>query len=267
MINLLKREFNRNRTSFFVYCLIAVLSAWMYIALFPSIQKQSDQLNEIMKGFPSAMMEAFGIDETGFTSVEKFLSTELMSFIWPILVILFAVSRAGASIAGSIENRVLGLEISMPISRAKLFMSKLIGEYIAMALFCVLSILSIVPLCALHGINLHISRILLLSVLAFIFGFALVSFAFLISAFASEKGHVYFTVGGILFISYVANIVANISDSFSSIKYASVFHYFAPFEILSGKSIPVSSIVVFASLCILFALVGMLKFRNRDIPV
>ena len=50
MFKLLKREFSRNRTAFIVYCVIAVLSAWLYIVLFPSIQKQSAQLNEIMKG-------------------------------------------------------------------------------------------------------------------------------------------------------------------------------------------------------------------------
>ncbi len=267
MFKLLKREFSRNRTAFIVYCVIAVLSAWLYIVLFPSIQKQSAQLNEIMKGFPPAMMEAFGIDKTGFNSIEKFLSTELMSFIWPILVILFAVSRAGASIAGSIENRVLGLEISMPISRTKLFMSKLIGEYLAMILFCLVSVLSIIPLCALHDIDLHISRIFLLTVLAILFGVTLVSFAFAISALVSEKGHVYFTVGGLLFVSYVINIVSSVSDNFSGLKYVSIFHYFAPFEILSGKIIPAISILVFLMLSVISAIVGSFVFRNRDIPV
>ncbi|HMS25638.1 MAG TPA: ABC transporter permease subunit [Acidimicrobiia bacterium] len=267
MISLLKREFTRNRTSFIVYCIISVLSAWLYVALFPSIQKQSEHLNEIMKSFPPAMLEAFGIDHSGYSTVEKFLSTELMSFIWPILAILFAASRTGASIAGAIDNRTLGLEISMPVSRIRLYVSKLLGEFCAMALFCAVSIMCIIPLCALHGIDVHISRIVLLFAICLLFGLTLVSLALFVSATTTEKGHVYFAVGGLLFASYVANIVAIISSNFSWLKHFSIFHYFASFDVLTGKSISISSLVFFLLVIVVSTVFGLWRFRNRDIPV
>ncbi len=267
MIGLLKREFMRNRTSFFVYCIISILSAWMYIALFPAIQEQSEKLEEIMKSFPTAIMEAFGIEDAGFTTVETFLSTELMSFIWPILAILFAVSRTGASIAGAIENRTLGLEISMPVSRIRLYISKLLGEFLAIALFCVVSILSIIPLCALHGIDVHVSRILMLVVVCILFALMLVSLSLAVSATASEKGHVYFAVGGFIFVSYVANIVASISTGFSWLKHVSIFHYFKSVDALAGRSISSTSIIFFLGVIIVTSGYGLWKFRNRDIPV
>lgn len=267
MIGLIKREFLRNKISFIVYVSIGVLSAWMYIALFPSIQKQSEQLDEIMKTFPPALMEAFGVDKTGFNTIEKFLSTELMSFIWPILVILFSLSRAGASIAGSIENRTLGLEISMPISRMKLFISKLLGEFLAMLIFCSISILSIILLCELHGIEVNVGRILNLALLCFIFGITLVSASFAVSASVSEKGVVYFSLGGALFVSYISNIVANISSNMSWAKYFSVFHYFSTYEVLSGDPIRLTSILFFSALTLISIVLGIFSFRSRDIPV
>ncbi len=267
MISFIRREFTRNRTSFIVYCVIAVCSAWMYISLFPSIEKQSAQLDEIMKSFPPAMMKAFGIDKAGFTTVERFLSTELMSFIWPILSILFLVSRAGASIAGSIENRTLGLEISMPLSRTRLYMSKFFGQLLALCVFCVVSIPCIIPLCVVHDIDVDVSNIFSLTLLCFLFGLSVMSFSLCISAATSDKGHVYFTLGGVLFVSFVANIVANISTGFSWLKHFSIFNYFSSFDVLTGESISATSYAFFLCVAAISTVAGLLIFRRRDLPV
>lgn len=155
----------------------------------------------------------------------------------------------------------------MPISRIRLYTSKLLGEFLAMAVFCFISIMSIIPLCALHGIDVRNSRIVQLLILCLLFGLSLTSCALAVSAFVSEKGHVYFTVGGFLFVSYVANIVANISPGFSWLKHISFFYYFTSADVLTGHSIPIPSLIFFIATILASSVFGLWIFRNRDIPV
>jgi ABC-2 type transport system permease protein len=267
MIALIKRELQRNRTSYIIYCLIAVGFIVLYVSLFPSIQEQSAELEKILKAWPKSFLEAFGVDISGYNQIEMYLSSELMSLLWPILAVLLCVSRAGASIAGGIENRSIGLELSLPITRVRLYVAKLIGGLISAVVFCMVSIFMIIPVCAIFSIEVKVDRIAALFLICVLFVKALYSLALLVSSFASEKGRVYFAMGAFVLVSYVGNIVANISDGFSWLKHVSIFYYFDTFGVLKGEFIPVRSWIFFVAVTLFAIIAGSAKFYKRDISV
>lgn len=267
MVALIKREFLRNKTSFIVYCIISVCTVWLYISLFPSIQEQSKELSDLMNSMPDAMMKAFGIDKNSFSSIEPYLAVELMSIFWPLMAILLSTSRAGSCIAGDIENRTLELELSLPIPRTRIYISKIIGGLSAVFVFCTISIFSILPICFAYGIEIRVSRILILYVLCLLFSSSVFSSALFVSSFVSEKGKVFFSVGGVLLISYLGNIVANISSGISWVKNFSIFHYYDPIDVLTTGNIELSSIVFFVFLVLLTLTIGLYRFRSRDISI
>ena len=68
----------------------------MYVALFPAIKKQSASFDQMIQSMPEAMFKAFGMDPTSFSfgSFQSYLSSEYMSFLWPLLAVTFTVSVA-----------------------------------------------------------------------------------------------------------------------------------------------------------------------------
>lgn len=267
MFPLIKREFLRNRTSFIIYCVISVGFVWMYIALFPSIKEQSAQLDDLLKAFPDSFMKAFGIERASYGKVENYLASELMTFLWPILAVILSVSRAGSSIAGDIENRTIGIELSLPISRSRIYFAKFIGGMVSILVFCFFSIFSILPFCALYNIDIKAGNISMLFLLCVLFCCSIFAMSLFFSAYVSEKGKVYFAVGGILIVSYVANIVALISDGFYWLRHFAFFHYFTSFDALNTGTITWGSIFFFLGLTFISTALGMWKFINRDISI
>lgn len=267
MIALIKREFLRNKTSFVVYCIISACTAWLYISLFPSIQEQSKELSDLMNSMPDAMMKAFGIDKDSFSSIEPYLAVELMSIFWPLLAILLSTSRAGSAVAGDIENRTMGIELSMPFSRIQLFISKVIGGLLAIFIFCTVSVFSILPMCFVYGIDVKVPRIVSLYVVCLLFSVTVYLLAIGVSSYVSEKGKVFFSVGGVLLISYLGNIIANISSGFSWVKSFSIFHYYDPIDVLTTGNIEISSIIFFILVATISLVAGSYRFRVRDISI
>lgn len=268
MIALFRRELTRYRTSYIVYCVVAVSFALLYIALFPSIQKDSSQYEDLLKSMPESMLKAFGFDQEGaFSSIEGFLSTEFMSLIWPIFAIILALSRSSSSIAGAIENKTIGLELSLPTSRHRMYVAKFLGTSTLLILFTVLSIGCVVPLCTLYNVDVTAMNIWATVFLSSLFAVTVYSAGMLVSAFVSEKGKVNFVVGGVLLISYFIFIVANISDSFDWLQYVSIFHYFNFSDSLTHGTLSAEDIAFFLGTSFVFTTVGFWIFRNRDISV
>jgi len=267
MIAIIKREFLRNKTSFIIYCIISVGFAWMYIALFPSIKDQSAQIDQLLKSMPDAMMEAFGIDESGYGKFENYLASELMSLIWPILAILLGVARAGATVAGDIENRTIGIEMTLPVSRVKIFITKFLGSWISILVFCFISVFSIFPICLTYGIDIKSGNIEVLFLVCIAFSALVFAASLLVSTLVSEKGRVYFAAGGFILVSYVANILAILSDGLSWLRYFSIFHYFNAADAIVRGNISFTDMLFFLLVSLVCFFAGLWKFTNRDISI
>lgn len=267
MFAVLRKEFTRNKTSFVIYCLIAMTFAWMYISLFPSIQEESKTIDALLDSMPSPLMEAFGIEKDSYGKIETYLAIELMTIFWPLLAGILSISRAGSAIAGDIENRTLGIELGLPISRLKVYFLKFFGNWSAIFAFCFISIFFILPVCYAYNIEIDESKIVALFWLSLLFATTIFSFTFLLSSIFSEKGKVFFISGGVLIVSYAANILASLSSNFSWMRTISIYHYFDPLELLSTGTLCSSSALFFAVVILTSIVGGAFYFQRRDISI
>lgn len=250
-----------------VYCLAGIGLLWMYIALFPSIQKQSASFNELMKNYPEALMKAFGLESLNFASVENYLAMEQFSIIWPIMVIFLVVSLAGGAIAGEIEKGTAEIMLSKPVSRLKIFFGKYLAGIFTIAIFIVCSIFAVMPLAELHNIDYIFKNYVTLAIVSFLFGLAIFSLAMLFSAIFSEKSKVYMTAGGILILMYVLNIIASLKDNLKNLKYLSFFHYYDPDQALIKNIINNTGVLVFVIVIVVCTVLAVVWFKKRDVTV
>lgn len=269
MISVVLRTLKNRRLSIFAYSLSSVLFMWLYIALFPSFSKNQQDFDKLLEAYPEEIFKSLGIDKADFTlsRIESYLATEHFSFMWPIMLIILAVSFGSAMIAGEVEKGTIEVLLSQPISRLKLYISKYFAGVITVVFFAAVSVYAIVPLAAIYNVKYNLGNFNVMMILAVLFGLAVFSISMLATSLFSEKSKASFAVGGFLILSYVANVVSAFVDSLDKLKYLSMFHYFDFSKALNHGEMDINAIWVFGGITILATILGALWFQRRDIAI
>lgn len=269
MFGIIKRMLLDKKNSLLAYSLAIIAFLELYLALFPSIQSQAEQLNKLLQSYPDSFFKAFGMDRADltFARVEPYLSTEIYGFIWPILVVILMTSLANYSIVGEIANGTIELSLAQPVSRLKLFFSRYLAGILNLSVFTFFSTFAIVPLAGLHDIDYKLENFLKIGLVGFLFAMAVFSIAMFFSAIFSERGKASFATGGVLILMYVLNVISGLKDSLSDLKYFSFFHYFTPGSVLGKGEIIEYTYPVFIGAVIVFTVFAALVFNRRDIAV
>jgi len=268
MFSIIKRSLQDKKFQLLIITASALGFLEMYIALFPALQKQAGQMAKLLQEYPDAMLKAFNIDKSSLTfeRVGQYLAMEQFSFVWPILVIVLAIGFANYAFAGEKERGTIELLLSQPISRIKMYIARYATGFISIFVFTTISILAVFPLAKLHGISTEAKGIFVLLGVSFLFAWAIYGIAFLASVIFSEKSKVTFAMGGILIVMYVLNIVANLKESLSFLKYFSVFYYYNPTQAIDKAVVLNGTLLAFAGIIIVTFGLGLYWFRKQDIP-
>ena len=267
MFTIIWRSIRDRKSSLIAYLLTAVLLLWMYVALFPTMLEQSQALSTAFESLPKAFFEAFGIEDLDISSIENFLAMEHFSIVWPLMAIMLLVSIAGRGLAGQIEQGTIEILLSCPISRLRLFFAKYLAGVISLLVFTFASIFFIAPFAALHNVDFMIGNFATVSVVSFLFGWAVFSVAILFSTIFSEKGHVYMATGGMLLIMYVLNLAAALNTNLNGLKFISFFHYYNYNDAIIRNTLHTSDLLVFVGVAVVCTLVAAWVYHKRDICV
>ena len=267
MFTIFWRTIKDRKISLIVYCLAAVLFMWMYVAMFPSIQKQSEALSGFMDSFPEAFFKAFGIEELDMSTIESFLAMEHFSMVWPIMAIIMLLAIGGTGISGEVENGTAEILLSRPVSRLNIFFGRYLAGIFSLLVFTIVSIFIIIPLASLHNVDYAVRNFVLVAIISFLFGWAIFSVSILFSAIFSEKSRVYMITGGILLVMYVLNIVAAIKANLNDLKYISFFHHYSYNDALIRNTINSTNVLVFVVVAVVCTAAAAMWFKKRDIAV
>jgi ABC-2 type transport system permease protein len=253
--------------SLVVYIASAIAFLEMYIALYPSMKEALQSTEEMMKAFPKEFMEAFGFtaEVLTFPTIESFISTEMFTFMWPIIVIVISIGLANMAFAGDIAAGTIEVALAQPISRLKLFVSRYLAGATIIAVFVWTSIYAAIPLCAMHGIEFNIKSYFVMSVIGSLFVLSIYGLTVLFSCMFSEKGKTIFATTGILITMYAINIVSGLNDKLENFKYVSFFYYFNPGTALNKLDYVQYAVPFFLAVIIIAPVVGAIWFNRRDI--
>lgn len=264
---LIWKEVKDRKGSLIAYTLAGVGLVLLYVALYPSLQGQSDAYAKLMESLPKGFASAFGIDTNFLASLQGYIASEMFSFMWPLLVIFFVAARAGSAIAGEIEKSTIGTLLSQPISRTSLYWAKAWAAVLSLIIFTSITVLCTIPFALLFKLDVAIMNYFTLLFIGLLFGLAIYGFTFMLSAISNDKTKVYGVTGGLLFIMYAANIVAGLTQKLSWLKYISVFHYFDAPAALVHNHINGQGILLFSAMALVCLLIGQLCFTKRDISI
>ena len=261
------RELKDKKWSLFFYCFGSLFLIWIYAATFRSSQVGTQQLQDLVKGYPKGLQEAFGLNNLSTNTIELYLNAKNFSLIWPLIAIILALSRAAGQIAGEVQSGTMGLLLALPLNRWRIFVAKYTAGIFAVLVFTGISVFGVIPLARAYNIPSHLSILFHAWILTSLFMLAIYSLGLMVSSWVNEKSTVYVTAGIILMLSYIANIVALISDKFNWLKYYSLFYYFDTQTVLTNGHIKLSAFAVFGVIIVVATAVALSRFNQRDISV
>lgn len=263
------RMFRDKFKSFVIYSLASIGFLEMYVALFPMIQKQAGSFDQLLKTMPPELFKAMNMDvgALSFGNLESYLSSEYMSFLWPIMAIIFAFSLANYICVNEIDKGTIESLISLPTSRMKVFVQRYLTGLILLAVFCAISLFGIIPLAGLHNIHYVFDNYFTASVGSFFFIWAVYSLAVLFSTLFSEKGRASMASGGLLLLMYVLNIISALNKDLVNIKYGSFFYYFNGSELLGNNNYPQYALLALGGFAAVATILAIWRFNSRDLSV
>lgn len=252
-----------------IYCVASLGFLEMYIALFPTVKEQAATFEQIMKTMPPELFKVMNMDAStfSFNTMESYLSTEYMSFLWPILAIILAISLASYIAIREIDKGTIEILCSLPVSRTKIFFSRYLTGAKLLAIFSLVSLVGAVPFAILHSADYVFMNYITAAIGAFLFVWAVYSLAVLVSVISSDKGKSTMITSGILLFMYVLNIIANLNENLVNIKYFSFFYYFNGPELLNKNSFVEYAIVFFCGFAIVASIAAAVRFSKRDLSV
>ena len=264
---ILRSLFKDRGMTLMIFCLAGILLLWLYVAFFPMLVEQADNLRGLMESLPKGFLRAFGIENLDIFNIEGFLTYKHYSLTVPLMLIFLMASLAGSGLSGEVERGTIEISMSCPISRLSVYFGLYLTGFLMLTLFTVCAILTIYPISEVYNAQYFFQFHFLVAIMSLLFGWVVFSLSMMISAMHSEQRRTYMMLGGVIFVMYILDLISALVGAVAWMKYFSFFYYYNPNYILMNNSIPLLSILVFAASALVFTGIGAIWFNNRDIAI
>lgn len=237
------------------------LMSLMVVAVFPSIQS-STQLDELIKAYPDALKQAFGISDASFRTITGYLAAEEFSLIAPFATSYFVIHALAQGVCGAERSGMLDVLLSAPMRRRHLLAGWLAGT--AATLLAIVVVFGVITQlgAVVAGVDLApgdtLAGILNLWPLGIFFG----GVTLLLAGFMRTPGAVTGVASGVLAVMYLVEVLGKLSGTMAKVDGLSAFHYYGS-AIEDGLD-PLA-VAGLTAAGVLLAAVGCALFERRDV--
>jgi len=264
MKEIVKKLFQKKFLSINIIHAVNVLLLLLYAGTFPMLIKQQEVLTTVLKSLPPEMLKAFGVDSQSMSSFEGYLAVKHIVPIWVIIVLLVAIPAA-TFISKSLDDNTGELIFAQPISRIKTGFATFISAFLQVLYFVIPSILIIIPICWIFGVEVHYTNYLYFAIESIGFSIFITGLIFCLDMFVNSSGKVMGIVMAYLIGSYGIYIVSKVITDLDFTKYFSFFYYYDPSSSLGSGNLNGWNVLLFTALGLGFLGLAIWKINNRDL--
>ncbi|MBC8477831.1 MAG: ABC transporter permease subunit [Dehalococcoidia bacterium] len=253
------------RRSLLFWGICFVLIAVLVVSLYPLIESYS-AIQDYMELLPEEVMALFtgGIDDV--TSPEGYLHSELFFLVFPLLIVVFAISFGSSAVAGEEEQGTLDLLLSNPLPRWRMVLEK----FAAMVFSIVLLVLVFWGALAISGhvvdMGLNLSRLAAVCFSAALLGVTFGTVALAVGCARGRRGLSMSAAGALVGYSYLLNAMAPLIDWLEPFQVLSPFYYYIGADPLTnGLNGPHAAVLI--GLTAVFVAAAIATFWKRDLAV
>jgi len=262
VLTLMWRTLNERWRSTFGWGLGLVLMAVLQLAVYPSVAKSSASMQEFVDQWPEAFRQAFNLD--AYTTGAGFLNAEMFSMMVPLVLIAVAVSGAAAATAAEEERGTADLLLSLPVSRGRVVVAKVLATVIAVLLVAAATLLAIAvgaPLVDLEvGLADLAAGVLMTALLALFFG----AVALLVATVTGKRAVALGTAVGLALAAFLLNALTPMADWLEPWQKASPFYWaLGDNPLINGVDAPMAGLLLVAAVALV--VLADVAYRRRDI--
>ncbi|TXN29931.1 ABC transporter permease subunit [Lacisediminihabitans profunda] len=240
-----------------------VLIVGMYVAIWPSVRDQPS-VGDFLDQMPEAIRSLFASSGADMSTPVGYLQVELMSFLGPAVVLLYAIGAAVAAIGGEEEHHTMDLLLANPIRRSRVVLDKFAAMAVGTFLLAAVTGTALVAEGQITGMDLPVGNVaaamLHLAMLGVVFG----SLALALSGWTGWAGLSRGIPAALAVVAYAVNALAPLVDWLEPLQKLSPFYqYIGGDPLREGVDLP-SVLVSVTTTAVLVAL-AVVGFRRRDI--
>lgn len=120
-----------------------VVLVLLMAAVYPSIRDTGDELDAYLESFPEGFMEAFGLAGASISSPEGYLTSQLYSNVYPIVLLIMGIGAAAWTIAGAERDGTLEATLAAPVRRRSVALERFLGVAVLTLIVTIISTLAL----------------------------------------------------------------------------------------------------------------------------
>jgi ABC-2 type transport system permease protein len=245
---------------------IGLVAMAVIMALFYPTISNMQSINQYLQELPEGMMEMFGGGIMDYTSPVGYFSTELYSFMLPLLLLVFGIGFGAAAIAGEEEKGTLDFLLANPVPRWRVVIEKFGVMVVSMILLGFVFWVGLAICVVALDIDISLLKLAEATIGALALALVFASLSFLLGCLKGNRGMSLGISCGLGVLTYLLNTLGSIVNGLKDYRFLSPFyHYMEPNTLKNG--IDAGHILVLLGLVVIFFAVSIPVFNRRDIAV
>ncbi len=185
------------------------------MSIYPSITKNKEALQGFLDSYPEAIRKIFRMQD--YTSGAGFLSTELYSFMVPLVLIAVGATWGASATAEEEDEGTADVLLTLPISRTRILFSKIAATTTVIIFLSFLAMANVLVLRGVVDLTIDSGKLLAATISSISLGFFFTGIAFLIGSFSQRKGSAIGVVTGVSLIAFLIYSLSALVDDFDAI--------------------------------------------------
>jgi ABC-2 type transport system permease protein len=249
------------RLSLIVWAVSVLLLVLMIVGVYPSV-RDNPSLDSIYADLSVTAQALLGGSD--LTSPVGYLSTQLFAFFLPAVLLVFAIGRGAAAVAGEEEDHTLDLLLAQPVARRSLYLEKTLAVAIGLVLLVLASWLPLACFGTAVRLDLPTVNVLATFVQLGLFCLALALGAEAVAAATGRPAVGTAVSAGYAAISYVVYGLSATVHWLTYLRPITLWRWYLGNDPLrTGFGGP--EVAVLVALCGLLVLAGVTAFVRRDL--
>ncbi|MCR4841574.1 MAG: ABC transporter permease [Lachnospiraceae bacterium] len=260
-----KRELKVNLKSFLVWTIVTVLLYLVIFLVYPSImsEESSQQINEFIKVFPEEMLKTFNMDLATMDTAYGWLKSE--GFVFVYLIFGLYASLMGANVLLKEESdKTIEYLGALPVTRTRIVLTKI-----------AVSVIYIIASIAVTGVFFFVAmelsgdfdkkQLLLLCVTPVFPALVLFSATLFISTFFKKTSKMLGPAIGLVFASYVLNVIGEMSDNTKPLRFVSAYALADCRNVIKNVEIRPVLAVVAVLVFVAFSAASVVRYNHKEL--
>lgn len=260
--HLIDRVLHERRKGTFGWALGIVSIIAVQVSVYPTIRDSQKGWSELTDQFPEAFQKIFRMSD--YTSVAGYLSTELFSFVLPLIFVGIGATWGARAAAEEEEAGTADVLFSLPISRRSVLVSRAIAAFVVLLGLAVLLVVALRIGTISVDMSISIGRLTNGALSVFLLGSVFASLSLLVGAATGRRGIALGTSIATAISAFVLFSLAPLVSTFDAVLPLNPFQWtLGPAPLVNGNDAGYVAVSV-GTIAVMMVL-ALIVFDRRDI--